>query len=258
MDDRPGRLMNAAIPLATVVVVTVTWEAIVRLFELPRWLLPAPSSVWQGFLETASSAPRHIRITLLETLGGYGLAIGTGIPLAVAIVYSRLLERSVYPLLVAFQAVPKVAIAPIVLVWFGLGITSKIVIAFLVCFFPIIISTVSGLKSTPSEYLEMARSYEASEWQLFRRVRFPAALPQIFVGLKVAISLAVIGAVIGEFVGASRGLGFVIVISGGNVRTDIAFAAIVILALMSMALFYGLVALERWLVPWSEEQTQPM
>lgn len=257
-DRRRRWLGNITVPLATVILLVLAWEWAVRVLELPRWMLPAPSAVWAGFLETTTTIPGHLWATLSETLAGFMLAVGTGIALAVAIVYTPWLERALYPLLVAVQSVPKVAVAPVVLLWFGFGFASKLVIVYLVCFFPIVISTVTGLKSTPSELVEMIRSYEASKLQIFGKVRFPAALPHIFVGLKVAISLAVIGAVIAEFVGARQGLGFLIVISGGTARTDIAFAAITLLAIMSVVLFYALVALERWLVPWSEERTQPL
>lgn len=255
---RGSRLGGIAVPLITVVVVLIIWEAVVRIFELPRWLLPAPSAIWAGFLETISTIPGHLWATTLETVSGFLLAVVSGIALAMLIAYTPWLERALYPLLVAVQSVPKIAIAPVVIIWFGFGFTKSIVIVYLVCFFPIVISTVTGLKSTPSEYIEMARTYEASKLEIFRRVRFPSALPHIFVGLKVGISLAVIGAVIAEFVGAREGLGYLIVISGGNVRTDIAFAAIILLGLISVLMFYGIVALERWLVPWSEEQTQPL
>lgn len=257
--SKSGRwLGNIAVPLATVVILVLVWEWVVNILDLPRWMLPAPTAVWAGFMETTATIPGHLWATLSETLAGFMLAAGTGIVLAVAIVYTPWLERALYPLLVAVQSVPKVAIAPVVIIWFGFGFTSKLVIVYLVCFFPVVISTVTGLKSTPAEYVEMIRSYEASKLQMFGKVRFPAALPHIFVGLKVAISLAVIGAVIAEFVGARQGLGFLIVISGGNVRTDIAFAAITLLGIMSVILFYALVALERWLIPWSEERTQPL
>lgn len=255
---RIGRFSQVAVPTVTVLFVVVIWETAVRLLELPRWLLPAPSAIWEGFLETASTIPGHLWATTLETVVGFLLAVASGIALALLIVYTPWLERAIYPLLVAVQSVPKIAIAPVVIIWFGFGFTKSIVIVYLVCFFPIVISTVTGLKSTPAEFVEMVRSYEASKLEIFRRVRFPAALPHIFVGLKVGISLAVIGAVIAEFVGARQGLGFLIVISGGNVRTDIAFAAIILLGIVSVLLFYAIVALERWLVPWSEEQTQPL
>ena len=255
---RKSRWRGSLVPVITVVIVLVIWEAVVRVFELPRWLLPAPTAIWGGFLETINTLPGHVWATTSETLAGFLLAVITGIGMAVLIAYTPWLERAIYPLLVAIQSVPKIAIAPVVIIWFGFGFLKAIVIVYLVCFFPIVISTVTGLKSTPSEYIEMARTYEASRWEIFRRVRFPSALPHIFVGLKVGISLAVIGAVIAEFVGARDGLGFLIIISGGNVRTDIAFAAIILLALISVLLFYAIVALERWLVPWSEERAQPL
>jgi NitT/TauT family transport system permease protein len=144
----------------------------------------------------------------------------------------------------------------VLVLWMGFGIGPKIVVIFLIAVFPIVISTATGLRSTPPEFLDLARSLSASQWQTFRRIRFPGALAQIFVGLKVAISLAVIGAVIGEFVGADEGLGYVIVISGGNVNTALAFAAMVLLSLISIVLFYALVALERLLVPWAERERQ--
>ena len=160
-----------------------------------------------------------------------------------------------YPVLLALNAVPKIAIAPILVLWMGFGAGPKIVVTFLLCIFPIVISTATGLKATPAELLELIRSLSASPAQAFLKVRFPASLPHVFVGLKVAISLAVIGAVIGEFVGADKGLGHVIVASGSNVNTSLAFAAMVLLALMSIVLFYALVALERWLVPWARHES---
>lgn len=252
------RLQSWAIPIGTVVVLILVWQVAVTVLDVRSFILPSPGEVVDGFSDVRNTLPRHTWATLRATLVGYAVSIAIGIPLAVAIVYSPFLEKSIYPLLVGMQAVPKVAIAPIAVIWFGFGLMPKVVIVFLVAFFPIVISTAAGLKATPSEYLEMIRSFEATPLQVFRRVRFPAALPSIFVGLKIAISLAVIGAVIGEFVGATEGLGFLISISRGNVRTDIAFAAIIVLGVLSVVLYYLLVALERWLVPWAEQEVQPM
>ena len=169
-----------------------------------------------------------------------------------AIASSRLLERTIYPVLLGLNAVPKIAIAPILVLWMGFGYGPKIVVTFLLCIFPIVISTATGLKSTPPELVELvAVARRVSRLELFRRVRFPSALPHVFVGLKVAISLAVIGAVIGEFVGAEAGLGHVIIASGSNVDTSLAFGAMVLLGVLSVALFYALVGLERLLVPWA-------
>ena len=205
-------------PLATFVALLVAWHAATRVFDWPIWLVPSPLDVADATWEYRSLLPRQFWVTLLESLAGFGLAAAVGIPLAVLIAASRFL------------------------------------VSFLLCVFPIVISTATGLRSTPPELVELTRSLCASQAQVFRKARFPAALPHVFVGLKVAISLAVIGAVIGEFVGASEGLGWVIVNSGANVNTSLAFSAMVLLSLMSVALFYALVALERLLVPWARHE----
>ena len=244
------------LPLATLALLIVAWHVATRIFDWPRWLVPSPVDVWNALREEREILPGHFGRTLYETLAGFGLAILGGIPLAVAIAYSRFLERTIYPVLLALNAVPKIAIAPILILWMGFGVGPKVVVTLLLCIFPIVISTAAGLKSTPPELVELVRSLDASPLQSFVKLRFPASLPHVFVGLKVAISLAVIGAVIGEFVGAEKGLGYVIIASGGNVNTSLAFAAMVLLALMSIVLFYALVALERLLVPWARYEEQ--
>jgi NitT/TauT family transport system permease protein len=253
---RPRRpLLRSALgwllPALTLALLVLAWDVATRVFDWPVWLVPAPGDVWSALSENRELLPRHVRVTLVETLGGFALAIAVGIPLAVAIFSSRLLERTIYPVLLGLNAVPKIAIAPILVLWMGFGYGPKIVVTFLLCVFPIVISTATGLRSTPPELVELVRSLEASPLDVFRRVRFPAALPHVFVGLKVAISLAVIGAVIGEFVGAEAGLGHVIIASGANVDTSLAFGAMVLLGVMSIVLFYALVALERLVVPWA-------
>lgn len=244
------------LPLATLALLIVAWHVATRIFDWPRWLVPSPVDVWNALREEREILPGHFGRTLYETLAGFGLAILGGIPLAVAIAYSRFLERTIYPVLLALNAVPKIAIAPILILWMGFGVGPKVVVTLLLCIFPIVISTATGLRSTPPELVELVRSLDASPLQSFVKLRFPASLPHVFVGLKVAISLAVIGAVIGEFVGAEKGLGYVIIASGGNVNTSLAFAAMVLLALMSIVLFYALVALERLLVPWARYEEQ--
>jgi NitT/TauT family transport system permease protein len=257
----PGRARRLArglagwlLPLVTLAFLVVCWHVATIVFGWPRWLVPSPVNVWDAANAQRAHLPGHTWVTLYQTLAGYALAIVTGIPVAVAIAYSRFLERTIYPVLLGLNAVPKVAIAPILVLWMGFGPGPKVVVAFLLCVFPIVISTATGLKTTPPELMELIRSLSASPAQVFFKVRFPAALPHVFVGLKVAISLAVIGAVIGEFVGADRGLGYVIIASGANVNTSLAFAAMVLLALMSIVLFYALVALERVVIPWAEHE----
>ncbi len=239
------------LPTLTLVAIVLLWWLATIVFGWEEFVVPTPGDVWTELSAQRQELPHHFWTTLVETLQGFGLAIVIALPVAVAIAYSRVLEATFYPALVALNAIPKIAIAPILVIWMGFGSGPKVTMVVLVCFFPIVLSTATGLKSTPPEFVDLVRSLSASQLQQFVRVRFPAALPYVFVGLKVAISLAVIGAVVGEFVGATEGLGYLIVASGQNANTSLAFAAIVLLSLMSIALFYLLVLLERVLVPWA-------
>ncbi len=238
-------------PVASLAGMIVLWEAALAVIPLPAWLLPSPTSIVAATWAWYPQLPGHTLATLGATLAGYGLAIAVGVPVAVLIVSSRLLERTVYPILLVFQSVPKVAVAPILLVWVGYGQLPKVLIVFLVCFFPIVIGAATGLNSAPPEMLNLVRSLCATPAQVFIKVRFPSAMPHIFVGLKVAITLAVIGAVIGEFVGSNRGLGYIIVVSMSQVNTSLAFGAMALLAILSIVLFYAVEWIERLLVPWS-------
>ena len=193
---------------------------------------------------------QHTLVTLYETVVGFGLSILIGVPLAVAVVFSPLLQKTIYPILLALQSVPKVAIAPLLALWIGFGALPKIIVVFLVCFFPIIVSTATGLQSVPPQVMDLIRSLSASTLQTFVKIRFPTAMPHIFVGLKIAITFAVIGAVIGEFVGSESGLGYLILVSSSQSRTPLAFAALLVLTMMSIALYYLIEYLERVLVPW--------
>ncbi|MEV5721061.1 ABC transporter permease [Amycolatopsis mediterranei] len=241
------------LPVVGVLALIGLWWLVTIVFSIERFLVPSPADVVASFLELPGYLLGQSLVTLVETIEGFSLSIVVGVPLAMLIVRSSLLERTFYPILLAMNAVPKIAVAPILVVWFGFGQGPKVVLVVLVCVFPVVISTASGMKSTPHELVELLRSWDASRRQEFFKLRFLHALPQIFVGLKVAISLAVIGAVIAEFVGADAGLGFVIVQSGASADTSLAFAAMTLLAIMSIALFYGLVHLERKLLPWAEE-----
>jgi NitT/TauT family transport system permease protein len=173
----------------------------------------------------------------------------------VALTAFRVVERALFPLLVAANAVPKIAVAPLLIVWLGFGSVPKIVMVFLISFFPVVVAAASGLASMPAELGELARSLSASRRQTFVKLRIPWALPQIFIGLKVGITLAVVGAVVGEFSGGDQGLGYVIVASGSSADTALAFAAMTLLALMSVTLFYAVSATERLLLPWAREVT---
>ena len=226
------------------------WEASVDIFEVPTFLLPAPSNIWTSIVKHWGSLLGHAWVTLIETLAGFGLSLAIGIPLAVLIVYSRIFDRVLYPILVASQAVPKVALAPILLVTLGYSIMPKIIVAFLIAFFPVVVNTVTGLASVDRDTLNLMHSMGASKMDVFLKVRFPHAVPSMIAGFKVAIALAVVGAVVGEFVGSRSGLGYYMLLATGNFDTPLVFACVVFLTLMGIILFYtvGLleVALARW------------
>jgi NitT/TauT family transport system permease protein len=249
----PGDSTLKAILGATVTLIAlvVIWEFLVRQFQVPGWLLPSPSAIGQAMVEWRSELVGHSMVTLYETLVGFALAIGISIPLAVAVVYSPLLQNTIYPILLALQSMPKVAIAPLLALWIGFGTLPKVVVVFLVCFFPIIVATASGLTSVPASLMDLIRSLSASSLQTFVKIRFPTAMPHIFVGLKIAITFAVIGAVIGEFVGSENGLGYLILVSTSQSRTPLAFGALVLLTIMSIVLYYGVALTERIVVPWA-------
>ncbi len=241
-------------PAASLGGLIALWQAALSVVSVPAWLLPSPAAIVRATWAWYPQLPGHTLATLSATLAGYALAIAVAVPLAILIVTSRFLEQTVYPILLVFQSVPKVAMAPILLVWVGYGQLPKILIVFLVCFFPIVIGTATGLNAAPPEMLNLVRSLCATRLQTFLKVRFPSAMPHVFVGLKVAITLAVIGAVIGEFVGSNRGLGYIIVVSMSQVNTSLAFGAMTLLAILSILLFYAVEWIERLAVPWSRPE----
>lgn len=237
-------------PLSTVVLLLLAWDLAIVIFNIPPYLVPKPSRVLETIVDQRALLLHHAWRTITEILGGYALAILVGIPLAVAIVASRIFERMVYPMLVMSQTVPKIAIAPLLLVWFGFGLSPKILIAFLIAFFPIVIDTAVGLRGVPEEMLDLARSMGGRRLDIFRKIRFPHALPSIFGGLKVAITLAVIGAIVGEFVGADRGLGYLLLIASGRIDTTLLFGTIIVLSLLGIVAFALVDLLERLAIPW--------
>lgn len=247
------RIAAIILPLLGILGFIGLWWLVNIVTGWPSIILPSPLDVAKSLYHWWGLLMEHSEATLREVIIGYFLSIIVGISLAIVIVYFRTIERVLFPIMLGANAIPKVAIAPILVIWMGFGTEPKVAMVFLLCFFPIILSTAAGLKSTPAELTELVESMSATPHQSFIKVRFPYALPQIFVGLKVAISLAVIGAVVGEFVGAKIGLGYIIVISGSSADTSLAFASMVLLSVMAIILFYTLVFLEKWLLPWAEE-----
>ena len=237
-------------PLLGLLLLLVLWALACWLLGIPTVVLPSPDKVLQAMLARSDLLFSVSFVTLKETLFGFVLALALGLPLAIAVANSRALNLMFYPLLIALQSVPKVALAPIVLVWLGTGMESKLAIVWLVAFFPIIVDTVAGLRSTPRELLELADSLNATRPQIFLKVQFPAALPFVITGAKVAITLAVIGAVIGEFVGSSEGLGFLLLSATSQLNTPLAFAALFALAALGILVYLLVELAERLMAPW--------
>lgn len=240
-------------PVLTLATFVIAWQIVSAQFDLPVWLLPSPANVLDATAQWSDSLPYHTLVTIGESLIGFGLGIMFGVPIAMVIALSHFLKRTIYPLLILMQSVPKVAIAPLLLIWLGYGITPKIVVVFLVSFFPIVAGLTSGIDKTPLSLIDLARTLHATRRQIFWRIQLPYAMPYLFVGLKVAITLAVIGAVIAEFVGSNEGLGFLIILSTAQVNTSLAFAAMVILTAASIMLYYLVEAVEFLVVPWASK-----
>jgi NitT/TauT family transport system permease protein len=240
----------------TVAGLLAIWQAATVVFNIPNWLLPSPARIIVAMWEWRDVLAYDTGVTVVETLLGFALAIAAGIPIAAALVSSDLLWRAFYPVLAGIQSIPKNAIAPLLILWFGTGQMSKIIIAFLISFFPIVINAVSGMMLVDSDAMDMVKSLRATRWQVFWYFRLPNALPFIFAAAKVSITLALVGAVIGEFVGADSGLGYVILVSSSQLHTDVAFVAIVLLAAIGMALFSMVGAIERMTMPWAQSHSE--
>ncbi|MFL6798343.1 MAG: ABC transporter permease [Xanthobacteraceae bacterium] len=245
-----GQLSRIAYPVAGLALIVVLWALGCWLAEIPTAVLPSPDKVLRAIINRRDLLVSEGWITLKETLYGFLLALALGLPLAIAVANSRPLNLMFYPLLVALQSVPKVALAPIILVWLGTGLESKLAIVWLVAFFPIIVDTAAGLRATPPELLELARSLSATPRQIFLKVQFPAALPFIITGSKVAITLAVIGAVIGEFIGSSEGLGFLLLSATSQIDTALAFAALFALSFLGILVYLLVELAEHLMAPW--------
>lgn len=242
------------IPLAVALFVIIIggWELAVRLLEIPPIVLPTPSAVavalWEGVRSHAFLY--DFWVTFFETMAGFALGATSGLLLGALIGQFRLLEKTLYPYVVAFQTIPKVAIAPIIVIWFGYGITSKVIITATIAFFPVLANTIVGLRATPTDQIELMVAFTGSRWQIFWKAKLPQALPYIFVGLDVAIVLSVIGAIVGEFVGAQAGLGYLILQRNFSMDMAGVFAILVILSLMGIGLHAVVQQLQRKIVFW--------
>src|SRR5512141_2159895 len=241
-------------PLLLVILLVALWELAIRIFRIPPYLVPAPEAVVKQLVAEWPRLWRESVPTTYATLGGFALSIAFGIPMALVIAYSRTVESFVYPLLVFSQSVPKIAIAPLFVVWFGFGMIPPVIAAFMLGFFPVVVSTVVGFKSVDADMIDLARSMKASRLQTFMRISLPHALPSIFAGLKVSITLAVVGAVVGEFVGSNSGIGYLLQIANGNFDLPLMFAALTVLSGIGVVLFVAIDVVERMMIPWHASQ----
>jgi NitT/TauT family transport system permease protein len=243
-------------PVIFLVLLVVLWDLSIRIFQIPPYQVPAPIDVIATLGQEWPKLLTEAWPTTVATLWGFALSAAFGIPVAMMIAGSKTVEDYVYPLLVFSQSIPKIAIAPLFVVWFGFGLLPKVLSAFLLGFFPVVVSSVQGFKSVDPDMLDLVRALQANRWQIFRIVSLPHALPSIFAGLKVSITLAVVGAVVGEFVGANSGIGYLLQRSIGNFELPLMFAALVVLALIGVVLFWLIDVVERLLIPWHASQRQ--
>ena len=244
-------------PLVVAAAVLVAWDALVSALHVRAVLLPAPTSIARVLVTQAPLLLEHLWPTFYQIVLGFLLSVAGGVIVAVLITYSELVRRGVYPLIVVSQIVPKVAVAPLFVVWFGLGDLSRLLLAFLIAFFPIVVNTTAGLTSVDEDIVRMARAYMGSRGQIFVKIRLPHALPLIFAGMKISITLAVIGVVVAEFVAAQRGIGYLIVMANGLLDTPLMMAAIAVLSAMGLALYGAIAGLERLVVYWHPQTETP-
>lgn len=238
---RPGLLLAVVLGI---------WWVVADRALVASYLVPKPTQVYKVLTDQWSFLMRQSWVTCYETVIGFLLAAALGLLTAVLIVYSGGLDKAIYPLVLFAQVIPKIAIAPLLIVWFGLGLTPKIMLAVLIAFFPVVVSGVAGLRSTDPELLELSATMGAGTWKTFWKIRLPNALPHLMAGLKVAVTLAVTGAVVGEFVGASEGLGYVLMVANGNLDAPMLFADLLLMSAIGILLFVAVEVAEALLIPW--------
>ncbi|WP_311029580.1 ABC transporter permease [Mesorhizobium koreense] len=241
------------IPLVTFVAIIALWSGAVRFFGIPAYLLPGPGSVFYLLISEAEMLWRNAQTTLAEILLGFGLTLITAIPLGLIIALSPLAKQVLYPPAMLLQLLPKVAVAPLFLVWFGFGMESKVILTLLMTFFPLLIASISGFQILDERLLYLTRSMGATTWQTFRYLRVPAALPVIFSGLRTSATIAATAAIVAEFVGANKGLGYVLLKGTSTMNIELTFAVLVVLTVIGLVINYA-VDLSEWLLaPWQRD-----
>lgn len=239
------------LPIFSLAFLILIWEICTWAFAIPAYLLPAPSAIWVAGWDIAGVFPKHIWATLYTVLAGFFVSVAIAIPLGIGISINKVASESFYPLLIFANAIPVIAIAPIIVVMFGTGIESRLVINFLVCFFPIMVATATGVLDTPKDYLDLSKASGSSFLTEMATIRMPHAAPFIFSGLKIGMTLSVIGAVVGEFITSQKGLGYLIISATTNFDLPQAMASVIVLAFMSVILYQSVQYVQRIWLPWS-------
>ena len=244
---------NRSLPTLFLIGLLVFWELAVRILAVPDFLLPSPSSIVDKIFEIPDRLMWHAWATLREVLIGFGIAAVGGIFIAVVIAHSRALSRTLYPVLVITQVVPTIAIAPVFTIWLGPTDISRLLVVFLIAFFPIVVNTTAGMLRVDEELIDLIRGLNASRWKIFTKIRMPNALPYMFTGMRISITLAVIGAVVAEFVVSERGLGYLVFSATTNLDTVLVFTAVTLLAVMGIVLFQLVRLAQKLALPWALE-----
>jgi NitT/TauT family transport system permease protein len=253
-----ARILSAWLPAAVFVLLIALWESVARLALVDPMVLPAPSDIAANFVDGFRSGiyTKNLQITLVQAFSGFALACVLGIGIGSIASFSERFSRALQPILIAVEATPKIALAPLIIVWFGYGIGSKIVLAGAIAFFPVFISTAAGLRAAEPGRLDVLRALGASRFQLFRMVALPSAVPHIFAGINVAVVLALLGTIVGEFMGAKEGLGTLILYANGNLDTARVFSILLVLAATGLVLHWIIGAIRRRLLFWDASRAE--
>lgn len=245
---------RAVITIEVLIGFLIVWEVVCRLAAIPSFLLPPPSQIFAEIWSDPAWYLNESGYTLLTTSAGFGLALLVGIAAAIGITYSKVIDKTLFTLLVSLNSIPKIALAPLFIIWLGTGIASKVAVSFLISVFAIVVDTVLGLRSADPGAIDLMNTMRCSPMQILLKIRLPNALPYMFAGMKVAISLALVGAIAGEFVASQQGLGFVILSAQSMFQTTRVFAAILILGVLGTLLFGLIELIERFVCPWHVSQ----
>ncbi len=248
------RMRGAVQVTGTVVAFLVLWEVAARVFALPAYILPAPSEIVVELIQRRQQYWHAATFTLQPMLIGFVAAVVIGVALALVVAFSPTMEKTVYPLLIFFQIVPKIAVAPLFIIWFGFGLMPKVLLVFLLSFFPVVVSAITAFRSVDSDIMDLARSTGAGRWRTFLKVQVPHALPTLFTGIKVAAALSATAAVVAEFVASDRGLGYLLLEANGNLNTSMAFGSVFVLTALGFALYAAVEIAEQLLIPWHVSQ----